>query len=209
MNFNTVVSYHREKGVSVRPCVHTYGDVMDLRQADVFQGVMCEKPVKSGCFQPSEVKKQENEGVKPAVSQSEEKHSVKFVDSLKCEGEAKEAPIADEPEENIPMTFRQINRDEAKNFAEYLFSKPVTFAHKCEDLMASCGTLAILCGTAAITSIAYLETPISEQIALGCVCAAGVCTGGLILSGVAGGISDYFYDRKKRMMQEQNQHIRD
>ena len=116
----------------------------------------------------------------------------------------------DVSQENIPLIKRVIDRDKAKNFTEYVLSRPVTFAHKCEDVMAGCSALAILCGIGCIAAVAHPEYyPTNEKVALGFLCAMGVCMIGTVLSGIVGGISDYFAERKKQMLQAKMEHTRD
>jgi hypothetical protein len=105
---------------------------------------------------------------------------------------------------------RIIDRHDNNTFTEYILSRPVTLAHKCEDIMAGCSSLAVLCGLGCIGAVACPEyIPANEQVALGFLCAMGVCMTGTVLSGIAGGISDYFAERKKQMLQAKMEHTRD
>ena len=110
----------------------------------------------------------------------------------------------------IPPILRVIDRDDSNTLTEYLLSRPVTFAHKCEDVMATCSVLAIMAGIGAIGTIYHSDIiPSHNQIALGFACATGICLVGTVLSGVAGGISDCWQERKNRLMQEKMERSRD
>lgn len=123
----------------------------------------------------------------------------------------KEGTVMEQPStQEIPLINRIIDRHENNTFTEYVLSRPMTFAHKCEDVMAGCSVMAILCGIASIAAVANPEyVPANEKVALGFLCAVGVCMTGTVLAGVAGGISDCWQERKKRMLQERMEHTRD
>lgn len=122
----------------------------------------------------------------------------------------KEETVMQQTPEEVPLIKRIIDRHEDNTFTEYVLSRPMTFAHKCEDVMAGCSTLAILCGIGCIAAVAHPEYyPTNEKVALGFLCAMGVCMTGTVLSGIAGGISDYFAERKKQMLQAKMEHTRD
>ena len=112
--------------------------------------------------------------------------------------------------QEVPLILRVIDRDDSNTLTEYLLSQPKTFAHKCEDVMATCSVLAIMTGIGVIGAIANPDIiPSHEKVALGFVCATGVCLLGTVLSGVAGGISDCWQERKNRLMQEKMDRSRD
>lgn len=116
----------------------------------------------------------------------------------------------DVSQENIPLIKRVIDRDKAKNFTEYALSRPVTFAHKCEELMIGCSAAAMLCGLATIASFSCPEyIPTNEKATLSCVALTGLCMIGSVLSGVVGGVSECIVERKNHLMQERMGHTRD
>ncbi|MBR5130049.1 MAG: hypothetical protein IKV03_02360 [Alphaproteobacteria bacterium] len=115
-----------------------------------------------------------------------------------------------EVEEYLPCGIKIVNRDEAKTFTEYFFSKPVTFAHKCEELMINCSAAAMLSGVLAAIAVASPSyIPANEKVALGCLGVMGLCMLGVMISGVTGGVKECFDERKKRMLQERMEHTRD
>ncbi len=230
MNSNTVINFNMEQGVSVASCVHSYGELQQIK-ADCNLNKNPSKimpQIKETQSVPQIVSGEQKTQESQTLVQSEEEKkepmvfgrqecdtydfsekktmSEKIVSKeMICEEQSQEMS-----EENIPLIHQVINRDEAKNFTEYVLSRPVTFAHKCEDVMATCSALAIMTGVGAIGTIYYSDIiPSHNQIALGFACATGICLLGTVLSGVAGGISDCWQERKNRLMQEKMERSRD
>lgn len=129
---------------------------------------------------------------------------------IKIQEETMHQTLKETKNEELPLILRDIPRSDDNTFEEYIFSRPVTFAHKCEDWMIGSSTMAILSGIGAIGAIANPDIiPSHEKVALGFVCAVGVCLASMTVSGIVGGVSEYFADRKKRMLQERMEHTRD
>ncbi len=190
INFNT------KEGISFNSQIHSYTQLMEQSCSEL-------------CQDANKMKQKTEEGTKE-VSEILKQEEL----NLGQMGNAKEEMMSEitqeKSQENVPPILREIDRDEAKTFTEYVISRPTRFAHKCEEVMMGTCVAAILSGIGAIGTIYHSDIISSHnQIAMGFVCLTGVCLAGAVLSGVAGGISDYFYDRKKRVMQEQMAHTRD
>lgn len=184
---------------SFEPQIHSYSQVMERmcaeRQKNLGVEIQNENTVTTISFIPKQKKINScNNDVETAGTQEK--------DMQKTATETKN--------EDVAPIHRVIDRDNAKTFTEYVLSRPVTFAHKCEDVMATCSVLAIMAGLGAIGAVANPEIiPSNEKVALGFVCAMGACLAAMTVSGIVGGISDYFDDRKKRMLQEVKAYYRD
>lgn len=184
------IKFDTSVGVSFDNQVHSYAQLMQKLQS--------EKDI-------AEAMVDDHKEIMTTLSQSEQHQDVseKKHHNLKKDNKMQE-------KQDVPPILRVIDRDDSNTLTEYLLSRPVTFAHKCEDVMATCSVLAIMTGIGAIGTIYHSDIiPSHNQIALGFVCATGICLLGTVLSGVAGGISDCWQERKNRLMQEKMEHTRD
>lgn len=186
------INFGANKQVSFTPQIHSYTELMRKRSSEYvhFQNMTDLNESDNVCIQ--------NNNISKSIKSDNEKTGTE------------EENMTQTSEENISPLLRVVDRDKAKNFTEYVFSRPVTFAHKCEDFMAATSTLAIFAGMGAIGAIYNPDIiPSHEKVALGFIGVAGVCLLGTLLSGVAGGVSDYVADKKKKMMQDKLSHTRD
>jgi len=201
MNSNTVFNFSMGQDIQTQPCVHSDDTIQKTMTPQKEGASSAHKPDISEAQKTTPV--MNNKEPEKTISQASTQHTP--VSHL-----TQEAYMTQETEDDIPLIHQVFDRDKAKNFTEYVLSRPTTFAHKCEDVMATCSVLAIMAGIGAIGTIYHSDIiPSHNQIALGFVCATGICLLGTVLSGVAGGISDCWQERKNRLMQEKMEHTRD
>lgn len=191
MKSNTVIKFKTGAGVLMDTQVHSYSEVMNGVRACQLERTD-DRDVQSA-----------------AINENVHQKSVCHMDE-NCVVLQHNTPSQDESMEDLPPILRIVDRDKAKNFTEYLFSRPVTFAHKCEDAFCTFGALAAFFAVVGAVAIANTKKlPGNEMMALWCFGAVGVCFSATALSAVVGGVSEYFADRKKKMMQECRSHVRD
>lgn len=190
------INFNAGAGISFNSQIHSYTQLMEQNRSE-----LCQETNKM------EKKNEEGTNVAPDILKQETLNLVQMVNDKE---EIMSEITQEKSQENVPPILRVIDRDEAKTFTEYVISRPTRFAHKCEEVMMGTCVAAILSGIGAIGIIYHSDIiPSHNQIALGFVCATGVCLLGTVLSGVAGGISDCWQERKNRLMQEKMEHTRD